>query len=312
MSSILVTGGTGSFGQAFVRHLLDDQNHERICIYSRGEHSQAAMREMLRDNSRLRWFIGDVRDRDRLRRAVTGCDVVVHAAALKRIEVCEYNAGEVVSTNVLGTRNVIESAIDRGVKKVVVLSSDKACAPINAYGASKLMAEKLTLATNNSRGADGPIFACTRYGNVAGSQGSVIPVWRRPGPHWMSDPDSTRFWMTLAQACQLVSWTLEHMSGSDIVVPDLPAYRLGDLAVAMSVNPKITGYRGAEKPHEAMISEHEFQNFQHPCWTADGSEYWISRPWVTMDLSGTRIGPLTSDRARKMTVNELKVELQDV
>lgn len=234
MNNILITGGTGFFGQGMVRHLLTKPWAERICIFSRDEAKQAMMRAQIADpNRRLHWFIGDVRDRARLTRAMNQVHTVIHAAALKRVEVGEYNPGEMVKTNVLGAMNVIEAATDAGVRHVVALSSDKACQPRNGYGASKLMMEKLILGANNARGMTGPRFACTRYGNVANSTGSVIPTWRaaieagrRP---IITDPDATRFWMTLQEAIDLVLNTAETMNGGELVIPDLPAYRLGDL-----------------------------------------------------------------------------------
>jgi UDP-N-acetylglucosamine 4,6-dehydratase len=255
--SILVTGGTGSFGRAFVRRLLELDTENRICIYSRGEHAQASMRAEFGNDGRLRFFIGDIRDRDRLRRAMDGCDVVVHAAALKRIEVCEYDPIEVKKTNVDGAVNVIEAATDAGVWKVVALSTDKACDPINAYGASKLLAERLFLAANNARGRAGPIFAVCRYGNVTGSAGSVIPKWREilktSDTVPVTDPDCTRFHMRIDQAVDLVLRTIGTMQGGELNVPELPAYRLGDLAEAMGAEIRVTGLPAWEKRHESML-----------------------------------------------------------
>lgn len=256
MSAVLVTGGTGTFGEAFVKATLA-AGIQRVCVFSRGEHRQAEMRAAV-DDARVRWFIGDVRDQDRLTRAMNGVDWVVHAAALKRIEVCEYDPDEVVKTNVNGALNVIAAATAAGVKKVVALSTDKACDPLNAYGASKLLAEKVFLAANNARGRDGPRFAVTRYGNIAGSAGSVIPKWRallaagaKAVP--VTDPHATRFWMTIDEAVRLVADTLENMKGGELVIPDwLPAYRVADLAAAMGAKMEITGLPAFEKRHEAM------------------------------------------------------------
>ena len=257
-NSILLTGGTGFFGRGFARRMLD-AGVPRVCIYSRDEFKQHQMRQEFAGDDGIRFFIGDVRDVDRLRRAMDGCDVVVHAAALKRVEVGEYDSGEMVKTNVLGAMNVIDAAQDCCVDKVVALSTDKAFEPVNAYGASKLLAEKLFLAANNARGAHGPRFAVTRYGNVAGSTGSVIPLWRerlaKGLPCIVRDPNATRFWMTLEQACQLVGETIVTMRGGELVVPDLPAYDLGALAAAMGVyaGPFTYGELGAgEKQHESM------------------------------------------------------------
>jgi len=253
-AQVLITGGTGFFGQGFARAALA-QGAGRVCIFSRSEYQQALMRQEISDD-RLRFFVGDVRDLARLKRAMDGIDVVVHAAALKRVEVAEYDAAEVVKTNVIGSMNVIEAATDAGVEKVVALSTDKACEPLNAYGATKLCAAKLFLAANNARGATGPIFAVCRYGNVAGSTGSVIPTWRRALEQGrmvqVTDPECTRFWMTRDEAVGLVMDTIKTMQGGELVIPDLPAYRLGDLAEAMGVSYALTGLPAREKRHEAM------------------------------------------------------------
>ena len=258
--SILITGGTGSFGRAFIKRLLDNAGSERICCFSRGEHTQAEMRAEM-DDDRLRWFIGDVRDRDRLRRAFEGVHTVVHAAALKRIEVGAYNPIEMVKTNVFGTMNVIEAAMDAGVAKVVALSSDKAYQPISPYGQTKALMEGLMLQANNM--SKFTKFACTRYGNVAGSAGSVIPKWRhyafRHGPGnkkvTITDPECTRFWMTMPEAVDLVLNTIEAMP-QEVVIPDLPAFRLGDLAEALGVSClEPTGLPFWEKKHEGLTDE---------------------------------------------------------
>ena len=268
--SILITGGTGSFGQAFTEKLLKGSEYDRICIYSRGEHAQAAMREAFRDakgigsDSPLRLFIGDVRDCDRLRRAMEGVDVVVHAAALKRIEVGYYNPNEMVKTNILGAMNVIEAAQDAGVKKVVALSTDKAYQPISPYGQSKALAEAMFLAANGTVGRGGPKFTVTRYGNVWNSAGSVSRIWqalRISGCNTVpvTDPDCTRFFMLMREA---VAFVLEAMADMkpEIRIPDLPAYRLGDLAEAMGVEQNVIGLPVWEKKHESMCegrsSEH--------------------------------------------------------
>lgn len=291
MSSYLITGGTGFLGRALVRELLQRKDANRICIYSRDEAKQAAMRATLQDpEERLHWFVGDVRDRPRLQRAMDGVNVVIHAAALKRVEVGEYNPGEMVKTNVLGTMNMIEAAFDApyglapAPRRVVYISSDKACQPLNAYGASKLMGEKLVLASNNARGREGPIFSAIRYGNVAGSTGSVIPTWRaavKEGKeaYWITDPEATRFWMTIDQAVSFVLDTVHNMIGGDLRTPVLPAYRLIDLAMAMNM-PSPLNARGlgkGEKKHERMRED----------------------------------GP-DSSHARRMTIDELREALQHV
>lgn len=251
MRSVLITGGTGFFGRAFVRRLLDGGLAERICIFSRSEHAQANMRAQFL-NSRLRFFVGDVRDRDRLTRAMEGCDTVIHAAALKRIEVGHYNPEEMIKTNVLGSMNVVEAAFDARVERTVFLSSDKAFEPVSPYGQSKALAESLFLSANE-RG--GPRFAVTRYGNVAGSTGSVIPTWRRileqTSTVPVTDPEATRFWMRVEDAVDLVLDVIEDMP-EEIAIPELPAFRIGDLAEAMGAKMDVGGMNGFEKKHESM------------------------------------------------------------
>lgn len=250
---VLITGGTGSFGQAFAKRLLDD-GAERVAILSRGEHTQADMRDRF-SSDKLRFFIGDVRDRDRLRRALDGIDIVVHAAALKRIEVGAYDPIEMVKTNVIGAMNVIEAAIDAKVKRVVGLSSDKAWQPISPYGQTKALAESLLLNANNISGKHGPRFVVTRYGNVAGSRGSVIPRWKqmkRDGIHTVpvTDPDCTRFYMRMDEAVDLVMEAIG--SDQDMLIPKLPAYRIGDLADVLGVKMDVKGLPSFEKKHEGM------------------------------------------------------------
>ena len=258
--NILVTGATGSFGRAFCRFLLQHDLAARVCVYSRGEHTQAAMRAELRDDPRLRFFVGDVRDQARLVRAMQGVQLVVHAAALKRIEVGRYNPEEMVKTNVLGAINIIEAARLTGVRKVVGLSSDKAFQPVSAYGTSKQLMEQLFLAANETSGEHGPTFVITRYGNVWGSAGSVLPRWcemigagARTVP--VTDPECTRFWMSMQEAVELVMGAAVHGKRGDIAIPNLPAYRLEDLASALRVGMQITGLPPHEKKHESMDFE---------------------------------------------------------
>lgn len=256
MKSILITGGTGAFGTAFSERLLKDGLASRICIFSRGEFRQFQMRKQFKDDPRLRYFIGDVRDRDRLERAMQGVDTVVHAAALKRIEVGHYDPEEMVKTNVDGAINVVDAARRAGIKRVVALSSDKAFQPISPYGQSKALAESIFLAANNNSGRNGPKFSVCRYGNVWMSTGSVVPVWQRmldEGAYSVpvTDPDCTRFFMRMSEAVDLVLHTIEAMPDK-IAIPTLPAYRLGDLAMAMGANTKIIGLPEWEKKHESM------------------------------------------------------------
>jgi UDP-N-acetylglucosamine 4,6-dehydratase len=266
--SVLITGGTGYLGRALARAFLETE-HERICILSRGEYPQAQMRQEIQDHAkRLRWFIGDTRDKERMRRAMEDIDLVIHAAALKRVEVGEYNPREMMLTNVMGAMNVIDAAMDNGVQKIVAVSTDKACAPLNAYGASKLAMEKLMLAANATTGALGPRTAVVRYGNVAGSTGSVIPTWREMKARGatrvpVSHPGMTRFWMTVDEAVHLIRWTADVMIGGELVVPLLPAYRLGDLATAMGLEMDIKGIGAGEKLDEMMIAPMESPGFRH-------------------------------------------------
>lgn len=266
--SVLITGGTGYLGRALAQAYLKTE-HERICILSRGEYAQATMRQAIPDpDHRLRWFIGDTRDKDRMRRAMEGIELVIHAAALKRVEVGEYNPREMMLTNVMGAMNVIDAAMDNGVARIVAISTDKACAPLNAYGASKLAMEKLVLAANATTGSMGPRTAVVRYGNVAGSTGSVIPTWRelrRQGATKVpvSHPDMTRYWMTIDEAVELIRWTADNMEGAELVVPLLPAYRLGDLANAMGLEMDIRGIGAGEKLDEMMVAPMESPAFRY-------------------------------------------------
>jgi UDP-N-acetylglucosamine 4,6-dehydratase len=261
--SILITGGTGSFGRALVANVLERYPKiERLVVFSRDELKQYEMEQSYprEQYPQVRFFIGDVRDKDRLWRALEGIDVVVHAAALKHVPVCEYNPFEAIKTNVLGAQNVIEAALDRSVKKVVALSTDKAAAPINLYGATKLASDKLFTAANNFRGGHDIRFSVVRYGNVMGSRGSVIPYFleqRKTGVLPITDERMTRFNITLQQGVDLVLHTLEHMWGGELFVPKIPSYRITDVAEAIGpgCERQICGIRPGEKLHEEMITE---------------------------------------------------------
>ncbi len=231
--SILVTGGTGSFGKKFVEIMLRDFHPQRLVVFSRDELKQHEMRTSGFDHPSLRYFIGDVRDVERLKRALSGVTVVVHAAALKQVPACEYNPFEAIQTNIIGGRNVIDAAIDQGARRILALSTDKAVNPINLYGATKLCAEKVFVQANAYAGARNTRFSCARYGNVVGSRGSVIPVFleqRRRGKITITDPRMTRFWLTLEQGVKFVIRCLEQMHGGEIFVPKIPSMRLLDLA----------------------------------------------------------------------------------
>ena len=255
MSSLLITGGTGTVGKAVAREALD-RGYTRVCIYSRDEHKQALMRDELGDDERLRWFLGDVRDRERLRRALQGVGSVIHAAALKRVEAGEYNPGEFVKTNVLGTLNLIEAAQDADVQKVVGISTDKAFNPQNAYGATKLLMEKLLLAANNARGDYGPRFAVTRFGNVMGSRGSVLENWlalKAAGAKSLpvTDPRCTRYWLRQEEAVGNVMQTLAVMPPEPIALT-LSGFLITDLALALQMPWHEVGLRAGESLHESM------------------------------------------------------------
>jgi UDP-N-acetylglucosamine 4,6-dehydratase len=260
--SILITGGTGSFGRKFIGMALERfPTVRRLVVYSRDELKQYDMSQQYSPSKypQVRFFLGDVRDKDRLGRAMEGIDVIVHAAALKQVPAAEYNPFEVIKTNVIGAQNVVETAIDRGVQRVVALSTDKAAAPINLYGATKLCSDKLFVSANNFRGRHDILFSVVRYGNVMGSRGSVIPFFlkKRPGgiiP--ITDERMTRFNITLEEGVNLVLYALAHMWGGEIFVPKIPSYRITDLAeaIAPGCERKIIGIRPGEKLHEEMIT----------------------------------------------------------
>jgi UDP-N-acetylglucosamine 4,6-dehydratase/5-epimerase len=258
-AAILVTGGTGSFGQRFVRTVLDTTTARKIVIYSRDELKQYEMRQALDGDRRLRFFLGDVRDAERLHRAFDGIDVVVHAAALKQVPAAEYNPFEAVKTNIQGAQNVIDAAIDRGVKRVIALSTDKASSPINLYGATKLVSDKLFVQGNSYAGGKETRFAVVRYGNVVGSRGSVVPFFReraKSGVLPITDERMTRFWITLKQGVDFVLSSLTTMKGGELFVPKIPSMRVTDLARAIAPDARIeiVGIRPGEKLHEEMIS----------------------------------------------------------
>jgi UDP-N-acetylglucosamine 4,6-dehydratase len=255
--SVLVTGGAGSFGRKFVEMLLKKHRPARLAIFSRDEWKHSQMRADL-DHPSLRWFIGDVRDRDRLYRALEQVDVVIHAAALKQVPAAEYNPFEAVQTNVLGAQNVIDACIDKGVSRVIALSTDKACNPINLYGATKLCSDKLFVAGNFYVGKKRTLFSVVRYGNVVGSRGSVIPLFReqaKTGTITITDERMTRFWITLEEGANFVIRCVEQMHGGEIFVPKIPSMNIMELAavVAPGCRKKVVGIRPGEKLHEVLI-----------------------------------------------------------
>ena len=266
--SILITGGTGSFGKAFVKTVLERcPGIKRLVIYSRDELKQFEMSQQFTEAHypALRYFIGDVRDADRLRRALEGIDTVIHAAALKQVPTAEYNPFEFIKTNVLGAQNVVEACLDTGVKRVVALSTDKAAAPINLYGATKLCSDKLFTAANNIKGPRDLFFSVVRYGNVMGSRGSVIPFFlerRKTGVLPITDPAMTRFNISLQEGVDMVLWTLENAKGGEIFVPKIPSYHITDVAKAIGPECEypIVGIRPGEKIHEEMITSSDSFN----------------------------------------------------
>ena len=260
--TILVTGGTGSFGKKFTKILLAEKNPKKIIIYSRDELKQHEMRVAGYNDPRLRYFIGDVRDRDRLTRAMYGVDIVVHAAALKQVPACEYNPMEAIKTNIQGTSNVAEAALDAGVSKVLALSTDKAVSPANLYGGTKLVAEKLIVQSNNYAAGRATRYSCVRYGNVVGSRGSVVPLFlklRASGKITITDERMTRFWLSLEQGVQFVINCIEQMEGGEVFVPKIPSTTVVDLAKAIAPDAEIEiiGIRPGEKLHEDLLSVDE-------------------------------------------------------
>jgi len=265
---LLITGGTGTFGKGFVGKIFEVLPHlERLVVFSRDELKQFEMAQVYGGERypQLRYFIGDVRDKDRLRRALEDIDTVVHAAALKQVPAAEYNPFECIKTNILGAQNLIEACLDTGVQRVVALSTDKAAAPINLYGATKLCSDKLFVAANNIRGRRNVRFSVVRYGNVMGSRGSVIPFFlerRKSGRLPITDPNMTRFNITLAEGVDMVLWAIENALGGEILVPKIPSYRILDVAeaIAPECHHDVIGVRPGEKIHEEMITESDSFN----------------------------------------------------
>ena len=323
--SILISGGTGSFGRAFVARLLAQAEYDRIIVYSRDELKQFEMRQQIPDpDLRLRFFLGDVRDRERLTMAMRGVTDVVHAAALKQVPAGEYNPTEFVKTNVVGAMNVAEAAMTQGVERVLALSTDKSCQPNNLYGATKLTAEKLFVAANAMSGGE-TRFSCVRYGNVTGSRGSVVPLWKEVAnagdPIPVTDPAMTRFWMTLEQAVDFVVRCMARMGGCEVFIPDLESYRVVDLAEAVAPGvPLVTvGVRPGEKLHESLISEHEARS----AWALKPDGH-VLLPEPTEDLAVTvpgdavRVTPTlpgwrySSEEGEKLRSGELGRRLKEL
>jgi UDP-N-acetylglucosamine 4,6-dehydratase/5-epimerase len=263
--TLLITGGTGSFGKKFTKIVLEEYNPKSIRIYSRGELKQHNMRvefNQFKGNENLRFFIGDVRDKDRLYRAMNGVDIVIHAAALKQVPACEYNPIEAVKTNINGAENIIDAAIDNKVNNVMALSTDKAVHPVNLYGATKLVAEKLIVQGNAYSGEQKTLFSCVRYGNVVGSRGSVIPVLqkqKKSGKITITHKDMTRFWITQEQAVRFIINCISRMKGGEVFIPKIPSMKVMDLAevIAPDCEKEITGIRPGEKLNETLLTKQE-------------------------------------------------------
>ncbi len=323
--SVLITGGTGSFGKAFVKRVLGaSPGAKRLVVYSRDELKQFEMSEVYseRDYPGVRYFIGDVRDSDRLRRALEGIDVVVHAAALKQVPAAEYNPFECIKTNVLGAQNVIEACLDVGVKRVVALSTDKAAAPINLYGATKLCSDKLFIAANNIKGHRDIRLSVVRYGNVMGSRGSVVPFFlerRKAGVLPITDAAMTRFNILLQEGVEMVLWAIENARGGEIFVPKIPSYRITDLAKAIGPECKhlIVGVRPGEKIHEEMITASDSFNtvdlgrYYAILPTSDDTlhSYYVGRPGVSKVSQGFSYNSGTN--AQFLTVEQLRALIRE-
>ena len=279
-TKLLITGATGSFGKAFIAKVIRDYpSISRIVVYSRDELKQWELQQTYPQEKykQLRFFLGNIRDKDRLKRALEGIDTVVHAAALKQVPAAEYNPMEFVKTNVLGAENLIQACIDTDVKRIVALSTDKAAAPVNLYGATKLCSDKLFVAANNIKGSRDIKFSVVRYGNVMGSRGSVIPFYldkKKTGVLPITDPNMTRFNITLKEGVEMVIWALENALGGEIFVPKIPSYRITDIAEAIGpeCQKRIIGIRAGEKIHEEMITSSDSLN------TIDLGEYYAILP----------------------------------
>jgi UDP-N-acetylglucosamine 4,6-dehydratase len=311
---VLITGGTGSFGKKFTTMLLNELHPKKIIIYSRDELKQHEMRVAGYDHESLRYFIGDVRDADRMRRALHGVDIVVHAAALKQVPACEYNPMEAIKTNIMGTSHVVEAALDAGVKKVMAISTDKAVNPVNLYGATKLAAEKLVVQSNSYAAGTATRYSCTRYGNVVGSRGSVVPVFlaqRGSGKVTVTDDRMTRFWLSLDQGVHFVAHCIETMHGGEVFVPKIPSTKVIDLAHAIAPKAKIEiiGIRPGEKLHEVLISEDEART------TIELKDMYVVQPveamWFVYDWV-SKGKPVPEGFRYASDTNELRLDIEGI
>ena len=322
--TILITGGTGSFGKSFTRYVLKHYHPKKIIIYSRDEYKQFVMQNELKEyDSVMRYFIGDVRDKDRLKRAFEGVDYVIHAAALKQVPACEYNPNEAIRTNVGGAQNVIDAALDTNVKKVIALSTDKAVNPVNLYGGTKLVSDKLFVAANAYSGTKDICFAIVRYGNVAGSRGSIIPLFhsiiKNGGTELpITDMRMTRFWISLTEGVELVIKALKEAKGGETFISKIPSFRVPDLAEAMLPGCKIKeiGIRPGEKLHEIMVTtEDSFNTYEY-------DKHYIVYPQMVFnerqvpDLSGKKVEEgfsySSGTNSEWLSVEDLRERLKEV
>ena len=322
--TILITGGTGSFGKSFTRYVLKHYQPKKIIIYSRDEYKQFVMQNELKEyDSVMRYFIGDVRDKDRLKRAFEGVDYVIHAAALKQVPACEYNPNEAIRTNINGAQNVIDAALDTNVKKVIALSTDKAVNPVNLYGGTKLVSDKLFVAANAYSGTKDICFAIVRYGNVAGSRGSIIPLFHKiikdGGTQLpITDMRMTRFWISLTEGVELVIKALKEAKGGETFISKIPSFRVPDLAEAMLPGCKIKeiGIRPGEKLHEIMVTtEDSFNTYEY-------DKHYIVYPQMVFnerqvpDLSGKKVEEgfsySSGTNSEWLSVEDLRERLKEV
>lgn len=312
-ATILLTGGTGSFGRAFVERVLDEWPDAVIRVYSRDELKQSEMLARYGDRS-VRYLLGDVRNKTRLARACQGADLIVHAAAMKQVPACEYNPFEAVQTNVLGSQHIVDCAIDSSVTKVVALSTDKAVNPVNLYGATKLCEEKIVVQGNAYASHSGTVLSCVRYGNVVGSRGSVVPLFRQQaeaGRLTITDERMTRFWITLDQAVDLVLFALDHAVGGEVFIPKIPSMRVTELAeaIAPGVPREVTGIRPGEKLHEILLTGDESR---HSVETEDVYVVVPEHPWWTNEPRWLEGKPLDDDFTYSSATNTDWLSVEDL
>lgn len=321
--TVLITGGTGSFGKKFCQIVLDKYpDIKRLIVFSRDELKQYEMAEQFNHHPKLRFFIGDVRDKERLYRAMDGVDYVVHAAALKQVPAAEYNPIEAIKTNIYGAENIINVAVDKGVKKIIALSTDKACNPINLYGATKLCSDKLFIAANSYAGGKETRFAVVRYGNVVGSRGSVVPFFqqcRKSGVLPITDPRMTRFWITLEHGVRFVLQNFERMQGGELFVPKIPSMNIMDLAkaIAPECRTEIVGIRPGEKLHEYMISVEDARHtIEYPDYYVIQPQFlWWNKDQYTLESGGKAVPEgfsySSDNNTRWLSINELQEMIKE-